>query len=109
MLEFVIARRDGNRFFDLPYDQWAAVLRPSTLPSHPLIESGPGNHIIEVTGYRINFIDEMPGLQVIIESKDMPYELARQVLDEICQNIVHATGSTYELLEMPSDRPYRFA
>jgi hypothetical protein len=107
--EFVINRyEDGYPNFDLPYDQWRDVLRPNTLPVSILEESQTGNHVIEVDGHRIRFIDEMFGLQVIIESEEMPYKLALRLVQEICTNVELATGNIYEIHEMPADRPYQF-
>jgi hypothetical protein len=110
MLAFVINRRDENNYpvFDLPYVQWPDVLRPNTVPATILAESQPANQIIELYGYRISLIDEMFGLSIEVESEDMPDELARRVVEEIHSNIEQATGYTYDLIELPPDKPVRF-
>jgi hypothetical protein len=110
MLSFVINRRDENGYpiFDVPYSQWPDVLRPYTASATILEESQPGYHVIEVNGYRISLIDEMAGLSIEVESEDMPDELARRVVEEIHSNTEQAMGHTYELIELPPDRPVRF-
>jgi hypothetical protein len=110
MLAFVINRRDENNYpvFDLPYSQWPEVLRPNSVPATILEESQPANQVIEVDGYRISLIDEMAGLSVEVESEDMPDELARRVVEEIRSNVEQATGYTYDLMELPPDKPVRF-
>ncbi|MDQ5825005.1 MAG: hypothetical protein M3441_12480 [Chloroflexota bacterium] len=110
MLGFVINRRDEEDYpiFDLPYSQWPNVLRPNTVPATILDESQTANQVIEVYGYRISLVDEMAGLQIEVESDDMPDELARKVVAEIHSNIEQATGHTYDLFELPPDKPVRF-
>lgn len=108
MIEFVIIRLDGDGLFDLPYSQWERVLRPSTMSSVALGASQTAHHVIEVEGYSIRLVDEMPGLAVIIDSEQMPYKVAKRVVEKILENITQETGSAYQLLEMPPDKPFRF-
>src|SRR3954447_13251916 len=110
MLGFVINRRDENNYpvFDLPYNLWPDVLRPNTIPATILEESQVANQVIEVNGYRISLVDEMAGLEIEVESEDMPDELARRVVEEIHSNVEQAMGYTYDLIELPPDQPVRF-
>ena len=108
-LTFVMNRYDENGYpvFELPYVEWAAVLHSESLHTR-IVESQIGKLVIEVAGHKISFLDEMAGLSIEIESEDMPDELVRSVMEEIKTNVERATGDSYQLVELPTDRPYRF-
>jgi hypothetical protein len=87
-MEFLIRRTDG-KWFDLPADQFAAALRPSTFPSRPA--AGWGDHRIEVAGVEVSFSYEDPGIQVGFEG-ELPEATAEQIVAEILENVARVTG-----------------
>ena len=89
MMEFLIRRVDGD-WFSLPAGRWAEIVRPTSFASRTLASENA--HCIEVLGCEISFSDEDPGILVAFESGNIPSEIAEQIVNEICQNIVKATG-----------------
>jgi hypothetical protein len=87
-MEYLI-RRSDSEWFDLRADQYAAALRPSSMPSRPA--EGWGTHRIEVCGVEISFSYEDPGIQVTFEG-DLPEEVADAIVTEILASITEVTG-----------------
>ena len=97
MIEFLI-RRDDAEWFDFPYDCRVDVLRPLSIPSRPI--EGWGSHRIEVEGAEVSFSDEDPGILVVFETGSLESTRARQIVDEICQNIETQTGQKTRVVEL---------
>jgi hypothetical protein len=87
-VEFLIKRTDGD-WFDLHVSRYAETLKPRSVPSE--VVAGWGDHRIRVLGVDISFSYEDPGFQVVFEG-ELSESDARRIADEICLNIVEATG-----------------
>ena len=87
-MEFLIRRTDGE-WFDLPKSAYASTLRPRSVPSEVI--PGWGDHRIRVSGVEVSFSFEDPGLHVTFEG-DSPEAEAQRIVDEICRNLIEATG-----------------
>jgi hypothetical protein len=97
MIEFLIRRADAE-WFDFPYERRTEILRPLTVPSRPV--EGWGSHRIEVEGAEVSFSDEEPGFQVVFEAGNLDPTRARQIIDDICQNIETQTGQKTRVVEL---------
>lgn len=96
-IQFLIRRTDGDPFdFDLKFDQLPAVLQTTSVPSRTI--KGWGDHRIAAAGCEVSFSGEFVGLQVAFETGDIAEEDARQLVEEICANIVKATGQQAEVV-----------
>ncbi len=97
MKEFLIRRTDGD-WFDFMNSQLPDILHPNSFP-HKVCK-GWGTHRIEVMGCQIAFSDEDPGIQVSFESSEIPDDVARRIVEEICQNMIRATGQQGEVVPL---------
>ena len=97
MTEFLIRRADDERF-DFPYERRTEILRPLTILSRPV--EGWGTHRIEVEGAEVSFSDEDPGFQVVFETGGRDAIRARQIVDDICQNIETQLGQKTRVVEL---------
>ena len=97
MIQFLI-RRDDAEWFDLSSACYTEVLRPRIIPSRPV--EGWGSHRIEVDGAEVSFSDEDPGFQVVFETGNIDAKRARQIVDEISQNIEAQTGQKTRVVEL---------
>ena len=88
IVEFLI-RRTGGEWFDLPKSAYASTLKPRSVPSEVI--SGWGDHRIRVSGVEVSFSCEDPGFQVTFEGA-LPEAEAQRIVDEICRNVIEATG-----------------
>lgn len=89
MREYLI-RQDDDEEFDIHYQSWKDVLRPSTFPCNVIQE--PGAFYLEVEGCRVTFSPEPPGLQVSFGDCDVSAEVAAQIAREILESIESFTG-----------------
>jgi hypothetical protein len=96
-MEFLIRRMDGD-WFDLHYGRFPDVLHPDSFPSEQI--SGWGDHRIRVLGEEIAFSHEDPGIQVIFEGNLIDPEQAGQIVQEIAENIMHATGQGARIIDL---------
>jgi hypothetical protein len=97
MTEFLIRRAD-DEWFDFPYERRTKILRPLTIPSRPV--EGWGTHRIEVEGAEVSFSDEDPGFQVVFETGSLDAARARQIVNDICQNIETQLGQKTRVVEL---------
>src|SRR5438552_18306101 len=97
MLEYIIARTDGD-YFDLHFEQLADALHPITFPSKKV--EGWGEWRIEVEGCEVSFSGEPPGYQVSFECDDIEPDTARKIVNEILLNVESLTGQKAEVIEI---------
>jgi hypothetical protein len=97
MFEFLIKRTDGD-WFDLSFNQYSAVFHPKSLPSTKV--DGWGEYRILVADCEIAFSYEDPGIQVSFECENISEELATKIVEEICSNIIQATGQKGKVLQI---------
>ncbi len=109
MREFIIRRKDGD-ILDLPPDKLPALLYPGSVAYEIVSGSWPGMVTLRIAGATVTMIEEMPGLAVTFEDDGAIDDvLANKVVAEIGQNMNDATGVRHVVLEMPRDKPFRFA
>ena len=89
-MEFLIRREDGD-WFDLQYEQFQAVLRPTSFESETI--EGWGDHRICVGTMEISFSCEDPGIQVTFDGL-CEESFAQKVMEDILDNLHRATGQT---------------
>jgi len=87
-VEFLIKRTDCD-WFDLPLNQYARTLNPRSFSSEVIV--GWGDHRIRVPGVEVSISYEDPDFHVTFEG-DLPEAEAQLIFDEICLNILEATG-----------------
>ena len=95
-MDFLIKRTDGE-WFDLPASEFARALAPRTLGSEVI--AGCGDHRIRVSGVEVSFSYEDPGFQVTFEG-EIPEADARRIVEELCLNIVEATGQQAVVVQL---------
>jgi len=97
--EFLIRRTDGS-WFDLLPHEYAQTLRPNSVPSAPSPRTeGYG---ISVEGCEVTFAYEDPGIRVVFEGGELPEELTRRIVLEVCTNITSLTGQAGEVVPVGS-------
>jgi hypothetical protein len=96
MFEFLIKCTEAD-WFNLNSNEFNKVLHPSSF-SYKAI-SGWGSHRIEVSGCEISFSDEIAGIQVSFEGT-ISEDAGLKIAEEICHNVVQATGQKGELLQI---------
>ena len=104
MLEYMIRTRAGD-WFNLHRDDNAEVLRPKSLSSR--VVTGWGDHRIKTEGVEVSFSNEDPGIQIAFEG-DLPEAIARQIVEEMRENIETATNQQGYVISLAGDRPIRF-
>ncbi len=97
MYEFLIKRTDGD-WFDLHANRFAEVLHPTSFASRPV--EGWGDHRIEVDGVQISFSYEDPGFHICFEGEGISESKAKQIVNEICSNIIKATGQSGKVVTL---------
>ena len=97
MFEFLIKRTDGD-WFDLHKDQYSVVLHPTSFPWKRV--EGWGEYRIKVADCEIAFSYEDPGIYVAFECDNIAEELATKIVEEICSNIIQATGQKGKVLQI---------
>ena len=95
--EFLIRRTDGP-WFDLLPHEYAEVLRPRSVSWHP--SPRPGGYTIRVEASEVTFAYEEPGIRVVFEGGDLPEEMARKIVSEVCANITALTGQAGEVVAL---------
>jgi hypothetical protein len=97
MWEYLIRQDDDEEFY-LPYQSWKDVLRPSSLPSNVVQETGV--FYLEVEGCRITFSPEPPGLQVTFSDCSLPTEVGDRIAQEICESIETFSGQRGKVIPL---------
>lgn len=97
MLEFMIKRTDGQ-WFDIPDQAWEGLYLPHSVPAEYV--PGHGVPAIRVLGCGVTFSQEEPGSQVSFVRGSADETAARQVVDEILENIIRATGQAGEVVQI---------
>jgi hypothetical protein len=96
MFEFLIKRTDGD-WFNLQFSEFNHVLHPNSFPFKTV--AGWGDHRIEVLEWQISFSYEDSGIQVCFEG-EISEEMAIKITQEICHNVIQATGQSGEVLQI---------
>jgi hypothetical protein len=92
MIEFLIRRTDGE-WFD---NAWSAC-NPKSFAYEVI--PGWGNHRIRVLGVEVSISDEIVGYQVHFDG-DVNEAAARQIVEEMRENLEAATGQRGEVVEL---------
>ncbi len=108
IVEFLIRRADHGDW------DWSALeaetCHPISMPWRML--SGPGEEPrFEVAGTLFKFIDEMPGIQVVVEGGALDRAQVSALLNEVVGRMARATGTPGYLLDLDSfgDAPIALA
>lgn len=104
MHEYMIRTRDGD-WFNLHRNVYAEVLKPRTFRS--VVTAGWGDHRIKTEGVEVSFSYEDPGIQIAFEG-ELPEETARQIVEEIRENIETATNQAGYVISLSGNRAIRY-
>ena len=97
MRDYLIRQLDDEEFF-IPYQNWRAVLRPSSFSSNVVQE--PGLFYLEVEGCKVALSPEPPGLQISFEDCDISAEVADRIVQEILVSVESFTHQKGKIIPL---------
>ena len=111
MAELDKVNRTGKDFeflitgdIEIPNDKFNDIMTPNSYPS--ILVMLDRGYYYEIEGDRVYYSWEPPGIQMTF-NQEIPYSKAKQIADEVVNNIL-ATGQHAELLELDSSQLYQF-